>query len=94
MLKWAVGIKGAGLALPCLTFGRPEGPFYLYLPYKGVSMRPRGQAVEAMAGLVLAVLLAIAGWHVADADMGALGLLLISGALVVVLWTLCLKWGR
>jgi len=47
-----------------------------------------------MAGLALAVLLAVAGWRVADADMGSLGLLLISGALVVLFWTLCLKWGR
>jgi hypothetical protein len=94
MLKWAIGSKGVPLVLRCLTFGRPGYPFDMLFPYKGGSMRPRGQTVEAMAGLALAVLLAIAGWRIADADMGSLGLLLISGALVVLFWTLCLKWGR
>jgi hypothetical protein len=57
-------------------------------------MRPRGQVVEIIAGLALVSILVVVGSHVMGADLRTMVYMLILGALVVVFWTVCLKWGR
>jgi heme A synthase len=57
-------------------------------------MRPRGQVVEVLAGLVLAAIVAGIGIVVAGVEFGLLGLLMLLGVLIVVFWTACLKWRR
>lgn len=57
-------------------------------------MRPRGQVVEVIAGLVLMTILVVVGSQVVGADLKSMVYMLILGALVVVSWTVCLKWHR
>jgi len=57
-------------------------------------MRPRGQSVEVIAGLALVSLLVVVGSRVVGADLKTMAYMLILGALIVVFWTVCLKWHR
>ena len=57
-------------------------------------MRPRGQVLEVIAGLALMIILVVVGSRVVGADLKSMVYMLILGALVVVFWTVGLKWGR
>jgi hypothetical protein len=57
-------------------------------------MRPRGQTTELLAGLVLVAILVVVGSLVVGADLKPMIYLIVLGALVVVFWTVCLKWRR
>jgi len=57
-------------------------------------MRPRGQVVEVIAGLALVSILVVVGSRVVEAEPKTMVYMLVLGALIVVFWTVCLKWGR
>ncbi len=57
-------------------------------------MRPRGQVIEVIAGLALMTILVVVGSRVVGADLKSMVYMLILGTLVVVFWTVGLKWGR